>query len=119
MCDLNWCPVCDSAISCESDSLYCSIDCYRQDASEHLGHQILPLLPKTPSVTLLKPESMDHVPELTRSIYTSSSISIQSLQKKLLYYGEEEEEEECCLYCEKLKKEQETHKPNPIPIFLK
>ncbi|KAI9018766.1 hypothetical protein CLU79DRAFT_760308 [Phycomyces nitens] len=32
MCDLNWCPSCDKAISPDSKSLYCSMTCLQQDA---------------------------------------------------------------------------------------
>ncbi|KAI8576965.1 hypothetical protein K450DRAFT_254455 [Umbelopsis ramanniana AG] len=32
MCDLNWCPVCETAISPHSSSLYCSHHCFQLDA---------------------------------------------------------------------------------------
>ncbi|KAI7875264.1 uncharacterized protein EV154DRAFT_77264 [Mucor mucedo] len=33
MCDTNWCTFCDCAVSPYSDSVYCSDECYRRDAS--------------------------------------------------------------------------------------
>ncbi|KAL1932544.1 hypothetical protein VTP01DRAFT_8222 [Rhizomucor pusillus] len=35
MSDLNWCTYCDSAISSQSNSLYCSEECLRADALNH------------------------------------------------------------------------------------
>ncbi|KAI9276100.1 hypothetical protein BY458DRAFT_506367 [Sporodiniella umbellata] len=35
MCDTNWCTFCDSAINMQSNSLYCSERCLRQDALLH------------------------------------------------------------------------------------
>ncbi|KAI8376049.1 uncharacterized protein BYT42DRAFT_485003, partial [Radiomyces spectabilis] len=32
MCDLNWCPVCDTAIAPDCQSLYCSEACLQADA---------------------------------------------------------------------------------------
>ncbi|KAI7907013.1 uncharacterized protein BX663DRAFT_494506 [Cokeromyces recurvatus] len=44
MTDLNWCTYCDNAITENSDSLYCSEKCLRQDALQKdlsLGYKFL------------------------------------------------------------------------------
>ncbi|KAG2177023.1 hypothetical protein INT43_007677 [Umbelopsis isabellina] len=51
MCDLNWCPVCDNAISPHSNSLYCSQKCLQKDALQnhpYFGYQYPDLLPFKP-----------------------------------------------------------------------
>ncbi|ORX61730.1 hypothetical protein DM01DRAFT_1395485 [Hesseltinella vesiculosa] len=50
MCDLHWCPACDKAI--DSDSLYCSEQCYTADALRHhpLCGQECPLLATLPKI---------------------------------------------------------------------
>ncbi|KAI8387477.1 hypothetical protein BD560DRAFT_382605 [Blakeslea trispora] len=126
MCDLNWCPVCDCAIDCHSDSLYCSLSCYQQDIKHHVAkhHPELKasfLLPRQP-ITVQPISSWrepNKLPDLASSFTTVSSISMQSSKAPLKIMDwlldKEEEQEECCLYCDNLKKKP-LNSIHPIPV---
>ncbi|OBZ86056.1 hypothetical protein A0J61_05895 [Choanephora cucurbitarum] len=120
MCDLNWCPVCDCAIDCHSDSLYCSFSCYQQDLKHHVAkhHPELKqsfLLPRQPiTVTPIYSWETNKVetdlPDLASSLTTVSSISIQSSKKSRTnnwLLDDKEQEEACCLYCDNVKNTQQ------------
>ncbi|KAG2232232.1 hypothetical protein BDF21DRAFT_495890 [Thamnidium elegans] len=91
MCDLNWCTVCDKAIACESDSLYCSSECFSKDAGSHNNHNFQFLLaPKIHYRSFVSEKKGNkELPEL--SIYTTSTTSTTT---SLLTQNES-----CCDYC--------------------
>ncbi|KAG2204327.1 hypothetical protein INT47_009369 [Mucor saturninus] len=110
MCDLNWCTVCDKAISCQSDSLYCSADCYSRDADSDSSHNFQSFFaPKTSSVTFNKQISlMDDMPSLTTSLYTTSTASSSIFTRRSVLLTKPQDEKEnnlsCCDYCESVNK---------------
>ncbi|CAO0794810.1 unnamed protein product [Mucor circinelloides] len=116
MCDLNWCPVCEKAISCESDALYCSVNCFLLDTKSQINpNKFLSFLKPTSFLRRKKQESSTHAPPLSRSIYTSSSLS----SPESLYGFEDDmngdlELPECCDYCDSVKNVQQPHQKPPL-----
>ncbi|KAG1144701.1 hypothetical protein G6F37_003154 [Rhizopus arrhizus] len=103
MCDLNWCPVCEKAISAESDSLYCSVDCLLKDGNDFKSNELTHtfrgfLYPKQHNVNI-------HIcrdDDLADSIKIPESIP--TLESMLSNEDDTDDEENnifsCCDYCE-------------------
>ncbi|CAO3624916.1 unnamed protein product [Mucor hiemalis] len=125
MCDLNWCPVCDQAISCESDSLYCSLGCLEHDLNHNTNHDFHNFLAPKPcsasafvtkrfssQIEASLPTLSSSSSTYTNSTYstTSSSSSIFTrradlISRGLLQRNKEKDDDEfpsCCDYCENL-----------------
>ncbi|KAL0091375.1 hypothetical protein F4703DRAFT_1838856 [Phycomyces blakesleeanus] len=83
MCDLNWCPSCDKAISPDSKSLYCSMTCLQQDA-----------LNKNPLLGYDFSDFRDFLPPLKNCHYNNTYVPESELGSDTGEEDEDEEEEE-------------------------
>ncbi|KAL9539436.1 hypothetical protein MBANPS3_010257 [Mucor bainieri] len=109
MCDLNWCPVCEKAISCESDALYCSVNCFLLDTKSQINPtKFLSFLKPRSLLRRKKQESSSCLPPLSKSIYTSSSLSSAESH---FGFGNSMDDDlelpECCDYCDSVKNVQQ------------
>ncbi|KAL0139967.1 hypothetical protein V8B55DRAFT_1447257 [Mucor lusitanicus] len=119
MCDLNWCPVCEKAISCESDALYCSVNCFLLDTKSQINPtKFLSFLKPKSLLRRKKQECSNHLPPLTKSMYTASSLSSTESH---FGFGDSTNDDlelpECCDYCDSVKhaqqqQQQEQQKPS-------
>ncbi|KAK4510506.1 uncharacterized protein ATC70_004937 [Mucor velutinosus] len=118
MCDLNWCPVCEKAISCESDSLYCSVNCFLVDTKSQINPtKFLSFLKPKSLLRKKKQESSSTLPQLSKSIYTSSSISSsESLFGFEDPMNDDLELPECCDYCDSVKNVQQNQQQQQKPL---
>jgi hypothetical protein len=126
MCDLNWCCICDKAISCESvskyisfcsistqilislqDSLYCSQECFTKDATNKSkeNHKLQYLL--YPRPYKIQSSNLPPVPDLSPTFSCASDISSPTLSDKLIPFFDSEDVPKmtlgrsACVYCEK------------------
>ncbi|KAI8881417.1 hypothetical protein K501DRAFT_274686 [Backusella circina FSU 941] len=114
MCDLNWCCVCDKAISCESDSLYCSQECFTKDATNknREDHKLQYFL--HPRIYKMQSSNSPPVPYLSPTFSCASDISSPTLSDKLIPFFDSEDVpkltlgKSACTYCNK----QEQHPKN-------
>ncbi|KAI7906977.1 uncharacterized protein BX663DRAFT_494396 [Cokeromyces recurvatus] len=81
MCDLNWCPMCDCAISYESDSLYCSLICLLKDTDCYYNA----ILNKDPQMFIPMPDiyNSTHINDMNDSSNMLLSSSPLSLSKSV------------------------------------
>ncbi|KAI9360259.1 hypothetical protein BD770DRAFT_385177 [Pilaira anomala] len=116
MCDLNWCTVCDKAISCDSNSLYCSNECFSKDAKSYQGGQDFQLM-LTPKTNYRSFNSKKELPEL--SIYSTSTVSTTSTLSTNRFITTKslaEPNESCCDYCQNANKNHSFTKNNFGPF---